>query len=244
MSKSIGWYRAVSNALDLYAKTEDLLGVDEVTPILNAYYYETLDGLSFKSLLDVGCGSGGFLVGVAQRYPKVEALGIDLSAVMVEMTQAKGVNARCVDLCKLEGRYEVITAIFDMVNYLDERALRRFLRCIEERLEAGGYFIFDINTLYAFKVVAAGSFIKDGGDRFVTIDSDYDEEAGEYYMDFTLFEQDGGCFKKSQDSITQYYHTVAQIQKLSNLKLVEKKAIAIYGDEVEKFYLVFRKSLH
>ena len=235
------WYSAVSNALDLYAKVEDLLGVDEVTPILNEYYYETLDGLNFKSLLDVGCGSGGFLAEVGRRYPEVDALGIDLSAVMVEMTQTKGLQAQCIDLCKLEGKYDVITAIFDMVNYLDERALRRFLRCVEERLDVGGYFIFDINTLYAFKVVAAGSFIKDGDDRFVTIDSDYDEEAGEYYMDFTLFEKEGECFKKSQEAITQYYHTVAKIQKLSNLKLVSKKPIAIYGDEVEKFYLVFRR---
>ncbi len=241
MRRSTRWYRAVSNALDLYAKVEDLLGVDEVTPILNEHYYETLDKMSFKTLLDVGCGSGGFLQEVGRRYPHVEALGIDLSPVMVEMTQAKGLNARCIDLCKLEGKYEVITAIFDMVNYLDDTYLKRFLRCIEDRLEVGGHFIFDINTLYAFKVVAAGSFIKDGGDRFVTIDSDYEEEVGEYYMDFTLFEQENGCFKKSQDSITQYYHTVAKIQKLSKLKLVSKKPIAIYGDEVEKFYLVFRR---
>ncbi len=242
MRRSTRWYNVVSSALDLYAKVEDLLGVDEVTPILNEHYYETLDGLEFKRLLDVGCGSGGFLAEVKRRYPNVDAMGIDLSPVMVELTQAKGLKAQCIDLCKLEEKYDVITAIFDMVNYLDNKQLRRFLRCIEERLEKGGYFIFDINTLYAFKVVAAGSFIKDGGDRFVTIDSDYEEEEGIYYMDFTLFEQNQeGCFEKSQDEIMQYYHTVSKIQKLSNLKLVRKKPIAIYGDEVEKFYLVFKR---
>ncbi len=237
------WYRVVSNALDLYAKVEDLLGVNEVTPILNEYYNETLDNLAFKTLLDVGCGSGGFLAQAIQYYPNIETLGIDLSPVMVEMSQKKGLNAQCIDLCKLEGKYDVITAIFDMVNYLDKKTLKRFLRCIEEHLEIGGHFIFDINTLYAFKVVAAGSFIKDGGDRFITIDSDYMEENGEYYMDFTLFEKQGAeeHFIKSQDSITQYYHTVTEIQKLTNLKLVSKKGIAIYGDETEKFYLVFKK---
>jgi hypothetical protein len=90
-------------------------------------------------------------------------------------------------------------------------------------------------------VVAAGSFIKDGGERFVTIDSDYLEERGEYYMDFTLFEKEGELFKKSQNSITQYFHTVAEIEKLTSMKLVSKKSIAIYGDETEKFFLVFRK---
>jgi len=231
----------VSNALDLYAKVEDLLGVNEVTPILNEYYYEALEGLEFNSLLDVGCGSGGFLQNITQYYPNVEAKGVDLSGVMVEMTKAKGLNAEAIDLCKVEGKFDIITAIFDMVNYLDFKNLRRFLRCVEEHLEEGGHFIFDINTLFAFKVVAAGSFIKDGGDRFVTIDSDYIEEDKTYYMDFTLFEKTGEFFKKSQDSITQYFYTVAEIQKLTSMKLVSKKAISIYGDKTEKFFLLFRK---
>jgi len=231
----------MSNALDLYAKVEDLLGVNEVTPVLNEYYHETLEKMEFKTLLDVGCGSGGFLGELAQKQPHVQTLGIDLSSVMVEMTKAKGLNAQCIDLCKLEGKFDVITAIFDMVNYLDKKSLKRFLRCIEEHLEEGGHFIFDINTLFAFKVVAAGSFIKDGGDRFVTIDSDYLEDVGEYYMDFTLFEKKGEYFEKSQNSITQYYHKVNEIEKLTNLKLVSKEAISIYSDEVEKFYLIFKK---
>ncbi len=229
------------NALDLYAKVEDLLGVHEVTPILNEYYFDTLDTLEFKTLLDVGCGSGGFLEELSIGYPHVKTKGIDLSPIMVEMTKAKGLNAECIDLCKLDGKYDVITAIFDMVNYLDKKSLKRFLGCVEERLEEGGHFIFDINTLYAFKVVAAGSYIKDAGERFVTIDSDYEEDRGEYFMDFTLFEKEGDAFVKSQDSITQTYHTVAEIEKLTNMKLVSKQPIAIYGDEVEKFYLVFKK---
>jgi len=231
----------MSNALDLYAKVEDLLGVNEVTPILNEYYHETLEKMEFSTLLDVGCGSGGFLLELAEKQPHVKTLGIDLSSVMVEMTKAKNLNAQCIDLCKIEGKFDVITAIFDMVNYLDKKNLKRFLGCIEEHLEEGGHFIFDINTLFAFKVVAAGSFIKDGGDRFVTIDSDYLEDVGEYYMDFTLFEKNGEGFHKSQDSITQYYHKVNEIQKLTTMKLVTKEVISIYSHEPEKFYLVFRK---
>ena len=231
----------MSNALDLYAKVEDLLGVNEVTPILNEYYYEALEKIEFKSLLDVGCGSGGFLAQISKLYPNVKAKGIDLSSVMVEMTKKKGLNAECIDLCKIDETYEVITAIFDMVNYLDAKNIKRFFRCVEERLEKGGHFICDINTLYAFKVIAAGSYIKDGNDRFVTIDSDYVEEDREYFMDFTLFEKEGECFKKSQDSITQYFYTVPEIQKLTKMKLVSKTAISIYSHESEKYFLVFKK---
>ncbi len=230
----------MSNALDLYAKVEDLLGVNEVTPVLNEYYYEALEKINFTRLLDVGCGSGGFLEQISKFYPNVQAKGIDLSPVMVEMTKKKGLNAECIDLCKVDEKYDVITAIFDMVNYLDEKNIKRFFRCVEERLEKGGYFICDINTLFAFKVIAAGSFIKDGDDRFITIDSDYVEEDGEYFMDFTLFEKQGECFKKSQDSITQYFYTVPEIQKFTKMKLVSKTAISIYSNDAEKFFLIFR----
>ncbi len=227
--------------LDIYALAEDMLDIHEVTPILNEYYFETLQEFDFKSLLDVGCGSGGFLQELSFQYPDVETMGIDLSLVMVKNAKAKGVNAHCIDLCSVEQKFDVITAIFDMVNYLDKSQLRRFLGCIERTLNRGGYFICDINTLYAFKVVASGNFIKDVGDRFLTIDSDYIEDEGSYYMDFTYFEEIDGCYKKSQDSITQYYHKVEELKRLTNMKLVSKTPIAIYGHETEKFYLVFKK---
>ena len=230
-----------SGGLDIYALAEDMLDIHEVTPILNEYYFETLKKLKFKTLLDVGCGSGGFLKELSFKYPEVHSMGIDLSSVMVKNSKAKGLNAHCIDLCKVTEKFDVITAIFDMVNYLDEKQLRRFLSCIEERLEKGGHFICDINTLYAFKVVASGSFIKDVGERFLTIDSDYIEEDGVYYMDFTLFSKEGESFSKIQDSITQYYHKVEKLKKLTKMKLVLKTPIAIYGNTTEKFYLVFKK---
>lgn len=227
--------------LDIYALAEDMLDIHEVTPILNEYYFETLQELDFKSLLDVGCGSGGFLEELALQYPDIETMGVDLSPIMVKNAKAKGVNAYCIDLCNLEHKFDVITAIFDMVNYLDKKQLKRFLGCIERHLNRGGYFICDINTLYAFKVVASGNFIKDVGDRFLTIDSDYIEDEESYYMDFTYFEEIDGCYKKSKGSITQYYHKVETLKKLTKMKLVTKTPIAIYGHKTEKFYLVFKK---
>ncbi|UFH60748.1 class I SAM-dependent methyltransferase [Sulfurovum mangrovi] len=82
-------------------------------------------------------------------------------------------DAECIDLCDLEGKYDVITAVFDMVNYLDAKALQRFLGCMADHLNEGGYFVFDINTLYGFENVAVGAFIVDDEARFLAIDSDF-----------------------------------------------------------------------
>ena len=226
-------------ALDLYSKVEDLLGVNEVTPKLYENYFYTLQKIKFNSLLDIGCGRGEFLLQLTNLFPDTKLMGIDLSPLMVQTTQNKGIEAECIDLCKLDKKFQVITAVFDMVNYLDTPSLKRFMRCIEDRLEDGGYFICDINSLYAFEELAVGSYVRDDYSRFVTVDSYFEDN--KYYSEFTLFEKDGQRFKKSQDIIIQYYHKVEELIKLTNLKLIEEFPFSIYGEEIEKFYLIFKK---
>jgi SAM-dependent methyltransferase len=229
----------VHKALDLYSKVEDLLGVNEVTPKLYENYFSTLQTLEFNSLLDIGCGRGEFLRQLTNQFPNAKLMGIDLSPLMVETTKSKGINAQCIDLCKLDKKFQVITAVFDMVNYLNTKELKRFMRCIEERLKDGGYFICDINSLYAFEELAVGSYVRDDNTRFVTIDSNFKDN--KYYSEFTLFEKDGERFKKSQDTIIQYYYRIEELTRFTNLKLVEEFPFSIYGEEIEKFYLVFGK---
>ena len=227
------------NALDLYSQVEDLLGVNEVTPQLYANYIETLRDLEFSSLLDVGCGRGTFLVQVKEEYPDVYSMGIDLSPRMVKVSREKGVEAYHLDLCDVDKKFDVITAVFDMLNYLDDEELERFMLCVETHLEDGGYFICDINSFYAFAELAVGSFIKDDDNRFVTIDSDFDDI--EYISEFTLFEKgDNNRFKKSQETILQYYHTIEKLEELTSLRPIFQADISVYGDEVEKHYMMFK----
>ena len=230
-----------ASSLDLYAKVEDLLGVKEAAPSLYAHYLLFLNTLDFESLLDVGCGAGDFLSQMqsALEIPRVK--GIDLSPVMVSRTIEQGIDAQCIDLCDLKGQYDVITAVFDMLNYLNKKQLERFLGCVREHLSEGGVFLCDINTLYGFENVAVGSYIVDDGERFLTIDSDFEE--GEYRSEFTLFEKEGNRFKKSQETIRQYYHTVEEIEKLSGMELLQSDDVDLYGfDEADKQFLVLKKA--
>ena len=68
--------------LDLYAKAEHLLGIEESTERLHDLYIQTLKKYPVKTLLDIGCGRG-FLMEKAQELGMV-CTGIDQSAVMVE----------------------------------------------------------------------------------------------------------------------------------------------------------------
>ena len=229
-----------SDSLDLYAKVEDLLGVKEAAPSLYAHYLLFLNTLDFKTLLDVGCGSGDFLVQMQQALDIPQVKGIDLSPVMVAKTQKLGIDADCINLCNLEGKYDVITAVFDMLNYLTKDALKIFLVCINKHLNVGGVFLCDINTFYGFENVAVGSFIVDDNERFLTVDSDFEE--GEYISEFTLFEKENSLYRKSQEIIKQYYHSVDELVKNSGLELIVSDEVNLYNfDEADKRFIVLRK---
>ncbi len=233
--------RNSSDSLDLYAKVEDLLGVKEAAPRLYAHYLLFLNSLDFDTLLDVGCGSGDFLRQMQGALGIEKIMGIDLSPVMVSRTAEQGIPSQCIDLCDLNGKYDVITAVFDMLNYLDKEALKRFLLCVNEHLNEGGYFLCDINTLYGFENVAVGSYIVDDEERFLTVDSDF--EAGEYSSEFTLFEKRGDLFSKSQESIRQYYHKVEEIVALCSLELLQSDEVNLYElEEADKQFLVLQKN--
>jgi predicted TPR repeat methyltransferase len=231
---------STSDPLDLYAKVEDLLGVKEAAPRLYAHYLLFLNTIDFNSLLDVGCGSGDFLRQMQGALEIPEVKGIDLSPLMVSRTLEQGYDAECVNLCDLHTRYDVLTAVFDMLNYLDKAQLSQFLGCVKAHLHEGGYFLCDINTLYGFENVAVGSYIVDDEERFLTVDSDFEE--GVYSSEFTLFEKEGSHFNKSQETIRQYYHTIDEIEKLSGLELVQSDDVTLYDlEEADKSFLVLKK---
>jgi len=230
----------VSTSLDLYAKVEDLLGVKEVAPRLYAHYLLFLNTIDFETLLDVGCGSGDFLLQMQKALDIPQVKGIDLSPLMVLKTRAYDIDAECTDLCDIEGNYDVITAVFDMLNYLNLNQLQTFLLCVNKHLNKGGVFLCDINTLYGFENVAVGSYIVDDKERFLTVDSDFVE--GEYISEFTLFEKEGKQYSKYQETIKQYYHTVEDIVKYSGLELLASDDVNLYElEKADKCFVVLKK---
>jgi len=231
-----------TKALDLYARVEDLLGLKEAAPALYAHYLLFLNTLQVDSLLDIGCGSGDFLKQMQNALGISHARGIDLSPLMITKAKQQGVDAELVDVCSLnsDSTYDVITAVFDMLNYLDKESLKRFLICMSGRLKRGGYFVCDINTLFGFQNVAVGSYIIDDQSRFLTVDSDFVED--EYYSEFTLFEKSGNYFEKSQETIRQYYHSIEEIIDYSGLEYFDHTDVNLYGfEEHDKLFIVLKK---
>lgn len=223
--------------LDLYAKAEHLLGIEEATEALYDLYRSELDEYKIKTLLDVGCGRGGFM----QRMMSdgVVCKGVDLSQVMVDECRAKGLDAECIDIADEGGKYDAVVAIFDVLNFLNQEELSGFLDSVEARLNDDGVFIADINTLYGFSDVAEGTMSSENEKEFLVVDALFEDE--KLYTKFTLFEKNkNSTYTKHQDTIVQYFHKIRAFEKLSSLKLVEKQTFSLY-DTKDKTLLIFKK---
>ena len=222
--------------LDLYAKAEHLLGIEEATEALYNLYRSELDDYKVKTLLDVGCGRGGFMERMISDG--VECKGIDLSQVMVDASKEKGLDAECIDIVDADGSYDAIVAIFDVLNFLDASSLKTFLDAVAGLLNDDGVFIADINTLYGFSDVAEGTMSSESEDEFLSVDAVFSND--ELHTKFTLFEKQDSCYVKHQQTIVQYFHKIKTFQKLTSLKLIDKQTFSLY-DTHDKTLLIFKK---
>ncbi|MFK5937884.1 MAG: class I SAM-dependent methyltransferase [Sulfurimonas sp.] len=223
--------------LDLYAKAEHLLGIEEATEALYDLYRSELDDYKIKTLLDVGCGRGGFMKRMISDG--VTCKGVDLSSVMINECRAEGLDAECIDVADVSGRYDAIVSIFDVLNFLDKDNLEQFLNAVAERLGDDGIFIADINTLYGFSDVAEGTMSSENEKEFLSVDAQFDND--KLHTKLTLFtKENDGKFTKYQDTIIQHFHKINIFQKLSGLKLIEKQTFSLY-DTKDKTLLIFKR---
>ena len=224
--------------LDLYAKIEPLIGFEEAYEALYQIYLDLLLPYDIKSVLDVGCGNGNFLLHLQKKY---EAQGIDLSPRMVEIARQKGVTASNRQISSVDEKFDAIVAVGDVLNYLRRDELKDFLLQVARILDGGGIFICDVNTLIGFEEVTAGSMSVDFGDQFLSIDAEYLE--GILTTEMTLFEQLAGeCYQKEQDTIFQFYHDRERIEALTPLKLLKVEEIGMFSEDGDKVIFVFEKA--
>ena len=228
-------------ALNLYAEVEDLLGIKEYAPKLYGYFFNILDNLEFKSLIDIGCGGGDFLLDIKSRYKIDTIYGIDRSSKMVEVAKSKGLNSIFnKELKEIDNIFDIATATFDMVNYLTPQEFIEFFKDLKDIVRDGGYFIFDVNSEFGLSEVAVGNFIAEDSSRFLAIESFY--EVGLYDSKFTLFKKDGNSYNKFSEYISQYYYSKDFFKLLGGWEVIESFPINLYNmDSNDKVIYVLKR---
>ncbi len=198
--------------LNLYSKIEPYLKFDEAIEKLHRQFLSFIFENDLDNILDIGCGQGYFLENLNINDKK--SFGIDLSSEQILACKQRGIeNCAYIDLSEVEEKYDCVTAIFDVINYIPKQELENFFKNIYKVLNTNGYFIFDVNSLFGFEELVQGSINIDLDNKFIAIDANFEDE--KLVTELTLFTQNKNrSFTKQSDSITQYYYDEEFLKKL------------------------------
>ena len=120
--------------------------------------YGVVDGL----VLELGCGTGSMTEALRRRG--YDMIGIDNSeemlAAAIEKTMENGGTEQILYLCQdmrnfeLYGTVRAIVSVCDSMNYiLEPEDLLKVFRLVNNYLDPGGVFIFDLNTRYKYEKI-------------------------------------------------------------------------------------------
>lgn len=228
--------------LDLYAKIEPYLDLEEATYTLHKEFMRFIMENSLDNLLDIGCGRGYFLENL--RINGLNYLGIDNSLEQIKVCKDKSLNAENLELKKIDQIFDCTVAIFDVVNFVEKQKVEKFFKNIYSLLNKNGYFLFDINTLFAFENIAQGSINIDLEDSFIAINSDFIDS--KLITNFFLFEkEEDNKFVKNEGLISQEYYKTNYLEKiLKNVgfEIVEKRDLFLYtNNKADKKMFICKK---
>lgn len=228
--------------LDLYAKIEPYLDLEEATYTLHKEFMRFIMENSLDNILDIGCGRGYFLENL--RINGLNYLGIDNSLEQIKVCKDKSLNAENLELKKIDQIFDCTVAIFDVVNFVEKQKIEEFFKNIYSLLNKNGYFLFDINTLFAFENIAQGSINIDLEDSFIAINSDFIDS--KLITNFFLFEkEEDNKFVKNEGLISQEYYKTNYLEKiLKNVgfEIVEKRDLFLYtNNKADKKMFICKK---
>ena len=186
------------------------------------YYFKIFQryGLNPKLGLDLGCGTGNLTLELANRG--IEMTGVDLSEdmLMVAREKSEGLDILYLnqDMTEFElyGTVDFIVSSLDCVNYItDKRDLLKVMKLVNNYLDPGGLFIFDINTRYKLEsIIGDNTFILENDDCFCSWQNEYDKKRklSDFYL--TFFLKDGEGYTRFDEQHTQRAYEIEEIKAL------------------------------
>lgn len=201
------------------------------------YYIKIFDryGLTEPSLgLDLGCGTGNITTELAKRG--IEMTGVDISEDMLMVAREKSEGQDILylnqDMCEFElyGTVDFAVSSLDCINYItDKRDLLKVMKLVNNYLNPGGLFIFDINTRYKLEnVIGENTFVLENDEAFCTWQNEYDKKRNISDFFLTFFAKDGDNYVRFDEEHSERAYDINEIKEI-----IEKsgmKLLKVYDD--------------
>lgn len=178
--------------------------------------YKIEDGL----VLDLGCGTGKLTRFLAEKG--YDMIGVDYSFEMLDIAREQSNDSILYlqqDMREFElfGTVRAIYSACDCLNYLlEEEEVREVFALVNNYLDPGGLFVFDINTPYKYKeLLAENTFAETREEGSFIWENFYDKEEQINEYDLTLYIKEAdGRFQRFEETHFQKCYDLSTIQRL------------------------------
>ncbi len=207
------------------------------------------DGL----VCELGCGTGKMTRLLAQSG--YDMIGIDASAQMLSIAQGydrNGILYLQQDMREFElyGTVRAVICICDTINYLlEDGELLQVFQLVNNYLDPGGLFLFDLNTEYKFQqLMGAQTFCEHKEIGSLIWENYFDTEERINQYDLTLFIRTiQGLYQKYEETHYERSYTLAEVKtylKQAGMQFVSACDADDYGpvrDDSERIYILARE---
>ena len=199
--------------------------------------YGITDGL----LTELGCGTGTLTELLANRG--FDMIGIDNSEEMLAEAMEKRAESghdilyllQDMQDFELYGTVRAVVSVCDSMNYLtDEEDLEYLFALVNNYLDPGGLFIFDMNTIHKYRdVIGDTTIAEDREDGSFIWENSYDQENNLNVYELALFlPREDGLYEKCEEEHVQRAYSIETIKSM--IRKAGMELVAIYDAYTHK----------
>ena len=243
-------YTSFAQVYDMFMDNVDYPAWCEyIRGLLNEY--EITDGL----ILDLGCGTGNVTELLADAG--YDMIGVDNSCDMLEIAEEKKEKSGhdilylLQDMREFElyGTVRAVVSVCDSVNYiLEEEELLQVFSLVNNYLDPGGIFLFDMNTRFKYEQMGECTIAENREESSFIWDNFYDpeDEINEYELAIFVRES-GDLYRKFEETHYQRAYDPETVKAL--LEQAGLKVEAVYDaftreparEDSERIYFIARE---
>lgn len=204
----------------VFAQFYDRLTANVDYSRLADYYMDLMGRLSHAPglALDLACGTGSLTLELFRRG--VDIYGVDASVEMLSAAREKCAYAEADILflrqnmqnLDLYGTVNTVFCSLDSINHLQGKdEVRQAFQKVALFLDPGGYFIFDMNTLYKHEnVLGNHTFIYDMEDVYC-IWQNHSSGTGRVDIRLDFFSREGRLYRRSGERFSEYAYPLEKV---------------------------------